>query len=141
MKVGDPVRLAGVDVGKITKITIFDGKIRIDFEVQPGTQIKTDAVASLRLTNLLGGQFLGLSFGSPEAPVLQPGGTVKGKDVANIDIIVDNVSELTKDAKSFIGDLNKNQRVVFGQISSILGQNRENIRSHYQKSRQHNSQV
>ena len=42
---------------------------------------------------------------------------------------MDNVSELTKDAKSFIGDLNKNQRVVFGQISSILGQNRENIRS------------
>jgi len=129
LKLGDPVRLAGVDVGKITKITILDGKVRIDFDVQPGTLIKTDSVASLRLTNLLGGQFLGLSFGSPEAPVLQPGGTVKGKDVANIDIIVDDFSALTKDAKIFIGDLNKSQKSVFGQISSILGENRANMRS------------
>ena len=44
LKVGDPVRLAGVDVGKIEKITIIDGRIRIDFEVKPGTIIKTDTV-------------------------------------------------------------------------------------------------
>jgi len=124
LKVGDPVRLAGVDVGKIEKITIIDGRIRIDFEVKPGTIIKTDTVASLRLTNLLGGQFLGLSFGSPEAPLLPPGSTVKGKDVANIDIIVDNVSEVVKDAKVFINDLNKNQNEVLGKISAILDENR-----------------
>src|SRR6185369_7951715 len=99
LKVGDPVRLSGVDVGKIDVITIIDNRIRIDFQVKPGTRIKTDSEASLRLTNLLGGQFLGISFGSLAAPLLPPGGTVKGKDVANIDIIVDNVSDLTKDAK------------------------------------------
>ncbi len=128
LKMGDPVRLSGVDVGKISKITIIDGKIRIDFEVKPGTLIKTDSVASLRLTNLLGGQFLGISFGSPGAPLLRPGSTVKGKDVANIDIIVDNVSDLTKDAKELIIGLNNNQKVVFGQISSILSENRTSIR-------------
>ena len=72
LKVGDPVRLAGVDVGRILKITIIDGKIRLDFNVKPDTVVKTDTVASLRLTNLLGGQFLGLSFGSPEAARLPP---------------------------------------------------------------------
>lgn len=128
LKIGDPVRLAGLDVGKIDEIAIVDNKIRIDFEVKPGTRIKTDTVASLRLTNLLGGQFLGLSFGSPEAPLLPPGGAVKGRDVANIDIIVDNVSELTKDAKTLITSLTKNQQVVFGQISSILTDNRANLR-------------
>ena len=85
LKVGDPVRLAGVDVGKINKIRIADQKIRIDFEVKPGTVIKIDSVASLRLTNLLGGQFLGISFGSSGAPLLPPGGTLQGKDVANMD--------------------------------------------------------
>jgi len=128
LKVGDPVRLAGVDVGKIAGITIIDGKIRIDFEVKPGTLIKSDTIASLRLTNLLGGQFLGLSFGSPDAPLLPPGGTVKGRDVANIDIIVDNVSDLTKDAKVLINNLNKNQEEVMGKISAILDDNRANLR-------------
>ncbi len=128
LKVGDPVRLAGVDVGKIDVITIVDNKIQIDFEVKPGTKIKTDSVASLRLTNLLGGQFLGISFGSPDAPLLPPGGTVKGKDVANIDIIVDNVSDLTKDAKTLITDLNRNQNEVLGKISAMLDENRGTLR-------------
>jgi phospholipid/cholesterol/gamma-HCH transport system substrate-binding protein len=128
LKVGDPVRLSGVDVGKIDEITIIDNRIRIDFEVKPGTKIKTDSEASLRLTNLLGGQFLGISFGSLAAPLLPPGGTVKGKDVANIDIIVDNVSDLTKDAKVLITNLNKNQEEVMGKISALLDENRGNLR-------------
>lgn len=128
LKIGDPVRLVGVDVGKISAITILDDKVQIDFEVKPGTRIKTDTVASLRLTNLLGGQFLGLSFGSVGAPLLPPGGTVVGRDVANIDIIVDNVSELTKDAKELIQQLNKNQNRVMGQISTILDDNRTPLR-------------
>ncbi len=128
LKVGDPVRLAGVDVGKIDAITIVNNTIQIDFEVKPGTRIKTDSVASLRLTNLLGGQFLGISFGSPDAPLLPAGGTVKGKDVANIDIIVDNVSDLTKDAKTLIVDLNRNQNEVMGKLSAMLDENRSTIR-------------
>src|SRR5512138_609137 len=74
LKVGDPVKLVGVDVGKIKRVKIMDEKVQIDFEVEPGTRIKTDTVAGLRLTNLLGGQFLGLSLGSPKAPLLEPGG-------------------------------------------------------------------
>jgi phospholipid/cholesterol/gamma-HCH transport system substrate-binding protein len=128
LKVGDQVRLAGVEVGKITQITIVDNRIKIDFEVKPGTTIKKDSVASLRLTNLLGGQFLGLSFGSPTAPLLPPGSTVQGRDVANIDEIVDNVGELTKDAKVLITDLNRNQNEVMGKISSMLDENRANLR-------------
>ncbi|HJV65593.1 MAG TPA: MlaD family protein [Geomonas sp.] len=128
LKVGDPVRLAGVDVGRITDISVLTDKIEIDFEVKPGTRIKTDTVASLRLTNLLGGQFLGLSFGSPTAPLLEAGGTVKGKDVANIDIIVDNLSDVVKDARTLVTNLNKNQEEVLHKVSNILDDNRSNLR-------------
>ncbi|BCG46746.1 ABC transporter, substrate-binding protein [Citrifermentans bremense] len=128
LKVGDPVRLAGVDVGRIKGINILNDKIEINFEVKPGTRIKTDSVAGLRLTNLLGGQFLGLSFGSPNAPLLEPGGVVKGKDVANIDIIVDNLSDVVKDAKQFVNNLDRNQDVVLKKISVMLDENRGNLR-------------
>jgi phospholipid/cholesterol/gamma-HCH transport system substrate-binding protein len=128
LKSGDPVRLAGVDVGRITKIIILEDKIEIDFEVKPGTMIRTDTVAGLRLTNLLGGQFLGLSFGSPKAPLLPPGSVVTGKDVANIDIIVDNVSDLAKDFKALITNLNKNQDDVLRKVSGILDDNRGNLK-------------
>jgi phospholipid/cholesterol/gamma-HCH transport system substrate-binding protein len=128
LKVGDPVRLAGVDVGKITKISILSDKIEIDFEVKPGTRIKTDTVAGLRLTNLLGGQFLGLSFGTPASAPLPAGGTVAGKDVANIDIIVDNLSDVIKDAKILVTNLNKNQDEVMHKVSMMLDDNRGNLK-------------
>jgi phospholipid/cholesterol/gamma-HCH transport system substrate-binding protein len=127
LKTGDSVRLAGVDVGKITDIKVLENKVEIDFEVLRDTKVKTDTVASLRLTNLLGGQFLGLSFGSPQAPLLPSGGVVKGKDTANIDVIVDNMGQLTKDAKVLITDLNKNQNEVVGKISAMLDENRANL--------------
>lgn len=128
LKVGDPVRLAGVDVGRITDIKILDNQIEIDFEVKPGTRIKTDTVAGLRLTNLLGGQFLGLSFGTPSAPLLPEGGTVRGKDVANIDIIVDNLSDVITDAKNLVVNLDKNQQQVLNRITVMLDENRGPLR-------------
>jgi phospholipid/cholesterol/gamma-HCH transport system substrate-binding protein len=118
----------GSVTGRITQITVLNDRVQIDFEVKPGTRIKTDTIAGLRLTNLLGGQFLGLSLGSPNAPLLPGGETVKGKDVANIDIIVDNVSDLTKDAKKLIVDLNTNQNEVLRKISAMLDDNRGNLR-------------
>jgi phospholipid/cholesterol/gamma-HCH transport system substrate-binding protein len=127
LKVGDPVRLAGVNVGRITEIIVRDANVEIIFEVQADTKIKKDTVASLRLTNLLGGQFLSLSFGSKDAPLLEKGGEVKGKDTANIDVIVDNVSDAVKDAKVLIDELNKNQNVVMKKIALILDDNRSNL--------------
>jgi len=127
LKVGDPVRLAGVNVGRIKGINVHDANVEIVFEVQKDTKIKTDTVASLKLTNLLGGQFLSLSFGSPGAPLLGEGKTVTGKDSPNIDVIVENVSDVIKDAKVLINDLNKNQNKVMNQLSDILGENRADI--------------
>jgi phospholipid/cholesterol/gamma-HCH transport system substrate-binding protein len=76
----------------------------------------------------LGGQFLGLSFGSLNAPLLPGGSAVKSRDVANIDIIVDNVSDLTKDAKTLIIDLNRNQNEIMAKLSTIIDENRGSIR-------------
>jgi phospholipid/cholesterol/gamma-HCH transport system substrate-binding protein len=129
LKVGDSVRLAGVDVGKINRIDVLDGKVRIDFDVKKGTEIRKGTVASLRMTNLLGGQFLGLSFGLPSAPLLPPGSTIEGKDAATVDTIMSNLGDVTADAKTLITDLNKNQAEVMGKISSMLDENRSNIRS------------
>jgi phospholipid/cholesterol/gamma-HCH transport system substrate-binding protein len=129
LKIGDSVRLAGVDVGKITDIKVKENRVEVNFEVRRGTNIKTDSVASIRMTNLLGGQFLGISFGSPTSPVLPSGAVVKGKDTAGVDVIVENMGDLTKDAKSLVTDLNKNQNEVMSKISSMLDENRVNMRS------------
>lgn len=129
LKQGDAVKQAGVEVGTISKISIVDSRVRVDFEVKPTTQIKADSVAGIRMSSMLGGQFLGLSFGSPASPVLPAGSTVKSIESSGVDAIMDNMGVLTKDAKQLIIELNRNQNEVMTKISAMLDENRDVVRA------------
>lgn len=128
LKQGDAVKLAGVEVGTITGISIVDSRVRVDFEVKPGTHIKPDTVAGIRMASMLGGQFLGLSFGTPTASDLPGGSTVRSTESSGVDALMDSVGGLTKDAKQLILDLNRNQNEVMGKISAMLDENRATIK-------------
>ncbi len=128
LKQGDAVKLAGVDVGTITRISIMDSRVRVDFEVKPGTHVKKDTVAGIRMSSMRGGQFLGLSFGSPASPDLPPGSTVTSTESSGVDAIMDSVGGLTKEAKQMILDLNRNQNEVMGKIAAMLDENRAAIK-------------
>ena len=110
IKNGDPVRLAGVDVGKITRIALEDGKVRVDFYVVGGTAVQRDSVAEIRQTNLLGGQFLGISFGTPGSPLLPPESAVKTREKVNID--------------QLIADFDRNQQKVFSALGELIEQSK-----------------
>ena len=69
LKVGAPVSMSGVEMGRVTKIT-FDPKeykavvsMRIDARFN---QIPTDSDASIYTQGLLGGKFIGLTAGGAE---------------------------------------------------------------------------
>lgn len=124
LKQGDAVKLAGVEVGTIAKISVLDDKVQVDFEVKQGTRIKQDSVAGIRMTSMLGGQFLSISFGTPGSPVLPAGSTVKSVESQGVDALLDNLGTLAKDSKQMVLDLNRNQNEVMGKISSMLDENR-----------------
>ena len=132
LKQGDAVKLAGVEVGTISKITIVDSRVRVDFEVKPDTHIKQDTVAGIRMASMLGGQFLGLSFGSPGSSDLPPGSTVKSTESSTIDAVMDNIGDLSRDAKQLIFEFNRNQNDVMHKISAMLDENRTAINTSLQ---------
>jgi phospholipid/cholesterol/gamma-HCH transport system substrate-binding protein len=71
LRVGSEVRLAGVVVGSVTKTTVrTDGKILVTFEV----------LATIGMIGLLGERSLDLTAGTPEKPILPPGGLVAGTE-------------------------------------------------------------
>ncbi len=113
IKLGDPVRMAGVEVGKIRNIAIEDSKVRVDFYVVEETLVKEDSIAEIRQTNLLGGQFLGISFGGKESAPLAPGSAIYSKERANIDQLITN--------------LDRNQERVFSQMGELVEQSRDSI--------------
>ena len=75
-------------MGKVRQIGLEDSKVRVDFFVNGETVIRTDSVAEIRQTNLLGGQFLGLTFGSADAKELPPDSAVPSIEKTDIDQLI-----------------------------------------------------
>lgn len=120
LKVGDPVRIAGVDVGKVKKISIEDHQVRIDFYVNRQDSIREDSLAQIRQTNMLGGVFLGLDFGSSKSQILPPGSTVNSQDSTNLDQLITNLDRNQDRFLRPLGDLVDESREPLAETISRL---------------------
>lgn len=68
---GDPVRVAGVAVGSVTSVVRLPetGTLRVEFQVESGTELSKSSTASVRLRTLLGKKYLHLSDPGTGAPL------------------------------------------------------------------------
>lgn len=76
LNVDAPVKVLGVDVGKVSRIEIDrhnSEQVRLHFLIERGTPIKQDSVAVLKTQGLTGIAYVELSGGSAEAALLVPG--------------------------------------------------------------------
>src|SRR3954468_22479108 len=81
LKPNSPVRIAGVDVGKVKKVEALsegDGAAKVTMEIKKkGLPIHRDATVKVRTRIFLEGNFfVDLSPGSPSAPNMKDGGTI-----------------------------------------------------------------
>ncbi|MFW6126810.1 MAG: MlaD family protein [Thermodesulfobacteriota bacterium] len=95
LKRGSEVRLAGVTVGTVTATSIrSDGKILVTFKVmeQYKDQIHEDSQAFIGSIGLLGDRSLDLTPGSPDKPVLPPGGLMAGVEPLDLQELMTRVA-------------------------------------------------
>lgn len=127
LRVGDAVKLAGVDVGNVSSFTTLERKVEVLLRVHQGTVVRADSTASIKQTSLLGGTHVDISFGTPTARGLQDGEEIRTSEVGDLGSIVGSVSEAAGEIKTLARDFNENQERVFGQLSQILAENREGL--------------
>ena len=77
LRSGQFVRAAGVEVGKVSKVTLIDGDTRVlvDFAVDSSLPMDQATTASIRYLNLIGDRYLELKHGD-SGRRLAPGGTI-----------------------------------------------------------------
>ena len=73
---GDSVKLAGVDVGRVSDARISDGHGVVDFKVDDSVKLTRDATVAIRWRNVLGQRFLYLYPGSGQGAPLKDGDTI-----------------------------------------------------------------
>jgi phospholipid/cholesterol/gamma-HCH transport system substrate-binding protein len=105
LRIGSPVHILGIDVGRVERITIDQENLKavVEIKIKKDIKIYDDAIASIKTEGLIGDKYLSID----------PGGG--GSLLANKGVIIDtqaavDVEELI--SKYAFGDVKKDQKDV-----------------------------
>src|ERR671932_1529340 len=76
LKVGDPVEIAGVKVGRVNAIRLADDRARLELRLDDGVKLQDDVIASVRARGLIGDKFVLISPGASDK-VISAGGKIR----------------------------------------------------------------
>jgi len=124
LKVGDRVKMAGVEIGRVDKIEIADEKVSVTMKLKLDANVKTDSKAVIKFTGLMGQNFVAVSFGAPGSPAADEGAVLQTEEqpdlsaiMAKLDSAAGGIQNLTK---SFTGDKIDN---LLGPLTDFIKQN------------------
>ena len=77
LRVGSPVDMLGIEVGRVERISMDqkNQKAIVEIRIQNGIQVYDDAIASIKTEGLIGDKYLSLNPGGG-GTLLGPGGTI-----------------------------------------------------------------
>jgi len=94
------VKIAGVEVGRVRKITLTGNRARIALRMRPEVEIGADFTAMLKSTGLLGEKYLELVPGRGKGGLLKDGGVIKlTSKPMDIENFMSSLADLSKDLK------------------------------------------
>jgi len=76
LRVGAPVVIAGVDVGRIRSIGVENYEARVMMEIKPGLKLQQDAIASIKTRGLIGEKYVQITPGASDE-IVGSGGRIR----------------------------------------------------------------
>ena len=124
LKEGDPVKMAGVEVGHVQKIQLADNKVEVVLNVERKASVKTDSKASIKFVGLMGQNYISLTFGSTDAPVVTANTLLETEEQADLNSLMvklQNVAEGVEGlTKNFSGENFSN---LLGPFTDFIKEN------------------
>lgn len=115
-----PVKLSGVEVGRVKQIKIEDGQVVVVAEVHRDVPIYRDARFSVVMTGIIGTKYLKVEQGNPASGALQPGQYVQGIDEVPMDVMI---SQTMGSIKEFVDSVNRH-----GEFGDKLNETMNEVR-------------
>lgn len=113
---GDEVRVLGVPVGKITKITPERDRVKVEFKFDHGVKVPADAKAVIVAPSLVSSRYLQLAPRYEGGPTLQDGGVIPESRTA-VPIEWDQIKDQLNDLAVALGPNGANKT---GALSSLV---------------------
>lgn len=131
LKGGNFVRIAGVEIGKVTKMTLRpDGTVTVDFSIDRGLTLTEGTRAAVRYENLIGDRYLSLDQGPGSVRTLQAGHTIpltRTEPALDVDALIGGFRPLFRaldpdQVNALSGELLRVFQGQGGTIASVLSQ-------------------
>jgi len=136
---GATVRLAGVQIGRVTAVTLPGqpgGKVRVDLTIARrfSDRIRKNSVARIETQGLLGDKIVEITVGDTTAPPLAPGEVLASRDPADFSRIISsgaetakNVAELATALRETVDKVNQskiieNAAATVGKLGNVVDQ-------------------
>jgi len=107
LKVGDRVKMAGVEVGRVEKILLEGEKARVIMKMKRNAQVRTDSIATVKFTGLMGQNFVSLDFGTPGAPLATDNAQLESREQPDLSVVMTKIDDVATGVqnltKSFSG--------------------------------------
>jgi phospholipid/cholesterol/gamma-HCH transport system substrate-binding protein len=120
--------MAGVEIGRVEKITLADGKVNVTMKIHPDAVVKTDSKAMIKFVGLMGQNFVSLNFGSADAPRAVEGAVLETEEEPDLNAIMAKLDNATTGienlTKSFTPDTINN---LLGPLTDFFKQNSGHI--------------
>jgi phospholipid/cholesterol/gamma-HCH transport system substrate-binding protein len=107
---GATVRLAGVQIGRVTDVTLPGqpgGKVRVELRIgrQFADRIRRDSVARIDTQGLLGDKIVEITIGSPAEPPIPAGGVLVAREAVEFGQVVSESAQLVRTVAAMVGSL------------------------------------
>ena len=128
LKIGDNVKMAGVEIGRVETIALDNGKVRVTMKLHPDAVVKTDSKALIKFTGLMGQNFVSVDFGSPDAPKAVDGAVLQTEEQPDLNAVMAKLNDAADGIKRF-GDAFSGDKIsnLMGPLVDFVKQNSGNI--------------
>ena len=100
------VEIAGVEVGRVKKISLQQGKALVVLTMNPGLIIRKDDTAIIRTRGILGDKYVEIMPGSQTSPPISPGERItRTAPITDMDVLMNTLGEVAEDIKALTNSL------------------------------------
>jgi phospholipid/cholesterol/gamma-HCH transport system substrate-binding protein len=137
---GNFVRFGGLKVGTVSSTEIDPQdttRIRLRLSVREGTPFRTNSTARISTLGFLGENYIEVSPGTRDAPLLEPGSEVPAEEIVQLADVFNNVNNVTLNANKLVNDLderflilaNNADQLITNLNSVVSAENRQRIQA------------
>ncbi len=128
LKVGNSVKMAGVEIGRVEKIMLDGNRVKVTMKLHSDVAVKTDSKAIVKFTGLMGQNFVAIDFGSTAAPRAEDGSLLATEEQPDLNAIMTKLDKATTGIQnltaSFTPDTINN---LMGPLVDFVKQNSDHI--------------